>query len=128
VTGGATGTGPGRVQLSVATNTGPPRSGAVTIGNQRFTASQATGCRYSISPPGWFFVAAGAQGAIRVETTPGCAWIAVSSVDWMTITAGHAGTGAGEVWFAVAPNAAAERVGTLSIAGLAFRATQAAGN
>jgi hypothetical protein len=122
---GAAGTGPGSVHISISANTGPPRSGSVTIANQRFIASQASGCRFTISPPSWFLPVEGGRGAIRVDTTPGCGWTAVSSVDWMTITMGQAGTGIGEVWFAVAPNASGQRSGILTIGGIAFRATQA---
>jgi hypothetical protein len=51
VTSGGSGTGPGTVDYSVSANTGPERTGIMTIAGQTFTVTQAGGgCTYAIDP------------------------------------------------------------------------------
>jgi hypothetical protein len=117
---GLSGSGPGVVQISVSPNAGPERAGAVRIGGQRFVATQASACVYSIEPAAWTFSSTGGPGAITVNTAPACPWTAASQAEWMIITAGASGVGPGVVWFTVAPNLADARSGTLTIAGQTF--------
>ena len=49
VTSGASGTGNGTVDFSVATNTGPQRNGTVTIAGQTYTVTQAAGTAGSLA-------------------------------------------------------------------------------
>jgi hypothetical protein len=54
-----------------------------------------------------------------------CSWSAVSSANWITVTAGSAGTGSGTVAYTVLPNPGGARSGSLTIAGQPFTVLQA---
>jgi len=124
ITSARSGSGPGSVQVSAATNTGPERTAGVRVGNQRFVATQLTGCSYSIKPTSWGFPAAGAADWVWVTATPGCFWVATSQANWLSVTTGAAGYGSAITYFVVAPNYGPPRQGTLTIAGLVFTAVQ----
>jgi len=124
ITSSRTGSGSAAVQISVAANPGPQRTATVQIGNQRFVATQLTGCTYSINPTGWGFPAAGAADWVWVTATPGCFWAATSQANWLSITTGAAGYGSAITYFVVAPNYGPPRQGTITIAGLVFTAVQ----
>jgi uncharacterized protein (TIGR03437 family) len=129
ITGGASGSGNGAVNFSVAANTGTAaRSGTLTIAGQTFTVTQeGVPCTFTIAPASQNFTASGGTGSVAVTTTNGCAWTAASNAPWVSLTAGAAGDGTGTVTFTVAANPAqTERSGTLSVAGQAFTVTQAA--
>ncbi len=83
-------------------------------------------CAYSISPTSQSFPLSGGTGSVAVTAPNGCAWLAVSSDDWLTVTSGSSGVGSATVNYSVAANTGASRGGTLSIAGQTFTATQAA--
>ena len=123
------GTGTGTVQLSIAGNTGPSRSGTVTAGGQTFTVAQGGGCTFAITPASESVAAAGASGNVAVNAPAGCAWTAAANADWLSITAPvpAAGSGPGNVTYAAAPNTGAQRTGTLTVAGQTFTVTQASG-
>jgi len=121
ITSGTSGTGNGMVNYSVASNNSNcvPRTGTMTIVGQTFTVTQSAGSgSYSIAPTG---VAYGSDssnsGSVSVVADNGCAWTAVSSVGWITITSGSSGTGSGTVNYSVATNPGAVRTGTITIAG-----------
>jgi hypothetical protein len=126
LTGGQSGTGPGVVQIEVSPNAGPPRSGGVKVGSQRFVATQSAGCTYVITPPTSTFSSLGGAGTITVTTEPACSWTATSQADWMTITGGASGVGPGIVSFIVTPNLFEAREGTMTIAGQTFVGQQVA--
>jgi hypothetical protein len=120
-----TGSGPGSVQITATANPGPERTANLRVANQRFVATQLTGCAYSIKPTGWGFPAAGAADWVWVTATPSnCFWIATSQASWLSITTGGAGYGSAITYFVVAPNYGPPRQGTLTIAGLVFTAVQ----
>jgi hypothetical protein len=121
---GASGAGPGQVQLTIAPNTGPARTGSITIAGQALSVSQANGCTYAISPLEQNVPGAGGSGAVSVATGAGCTWAARSAADWITLSS-TSGTGAGQAAFTVAANASPPRSGTLTIAGQTFTVTQA---
>ena len=129
ITSGATGNGNGSVTFTVAPNTGPQRTGTLTIAGQTFTVMQAAAaCAYMIAPPSQSIGAAGGAGTtVTVTTMAGCAWTAVSNTNspaWLTITSGAMGNGNGSVTFTVAPNTGPQRTGTLTIAGQTFTVMQ----
>ena len=63
----------------------------------------------------------GGVGRVNVTTTDECAWSAVSTVEWITVTNGDSGTGAGVVSYDVKVNATGrQRSGTINIAGISF--------
>ncbi len=79
----------------------------------------------SINPTSQNFGAAGSSGIVNVSSTGSCAWTAASNASWLTVTSGSSGAGSGTVGFNVAANTgAAQRTGTLTIAGRTFTVTQ----
>ena len=123
------GSGTGTVQLSIAANTGPSRSGTVTAGGQTFTVTQGAGCTFTITPGNENVAAGGGNGNIAINGPAGCAWTATANADWLSITAPSppAGNGPGTLTYAAAPNGGAQRTGTLTVAGQTFTVTQASG-
>jgi hypothetical protein len=131
ITAGATGTGNGTVQYTVAPYTGlTPRSGTVTIGGQTFTVTQAAvlpppTCTYALSPTSFQFSPGRQQGTIQVTAGAGCSWTATSSATWLTFTSGTSGTGNGSVAIEAAPNnSGAARSATVTIGGQTVTVTQ----
>ncbi|MBA2731583.1 MAG: DUF4214 domain-containing protein, partial [Acidobacteria bacterium] len=126
INAGASGTGNGTVTYTVAANTGPARTGTLTIAGQTFTVTQASGCTYSITPTAQNFSASGGANSITVTAGGGCGWTAVSnSPSFITITSGASGTGNGTVSYTVAANSStSSRSGTITIAGQTFTVMQ----
>jgi hypothetical protein len=121
VTAGASGTGNGSVGYSVDANSGPVRTGTVTIAEQTFTVNQESGCTYALAPAGSMVAGGGGSGSLTVTTQAGCTWSAsVETVaqGWLSITAGSPGTGSGTVDYAAAVNSVAcTRQGSIEVAG-----------
>jgi hypothetical protein len=129
VTGGASGTGNGTVNMTIAANpAAAQRTGTVTIAGRTFTVTQqGTTCTYTINPASRTSVAAGESTSVSVTSTSACAWTAASGAAWITVTGGASGTGNGTVNMTIAANpAAAQRTGTVTIAGRTFTVTQQA--
>jgi hypothetical protein len=127
ITAGTSGSGSGSVAFTVAANTGPARSGTLTIAGETYTVSQAAGCAFSISPTSQSVGAGGGPGAaIAVTTAAGCSWTSSSNASWITVTSGGSGSGNGSVAFTVSANPGAARSGTITIAGQTFTVSQAA--
>jgi hypothetical protein len=128
ITSGASGTGNGTVQYSVAANDGPQRSASLLIGGQPYSIVQSGGCTYSLSSSGQSVPAAGANGSFTI--TPGnsqCAWNAVSDVPWVAVTQPSSGTGTGSILYSVAANPGDTRIGHISAGGQTYTITQANG-
>ena len=126
ISGAASGAGNGTVQLAIAANSGPARSGTATIAAKIVTVSQEGGCAFSISPSSVNMPQPGGTGTVTVTTADGCAWTATSSATWIGVTSGASGTGAGPVQFSVEANATgAARSGTITIGGQVFTVNQA---
>jgi hypothetical protein len=128
ITAGATGSGNGTVQYTVAANTGAAgRTGTLTVATQQVTITQAgtaPACTYNATPPSAFYPVTGGAGTIAVTTSAGCAWTATSQAAWITITGGGTGTGNGTVQYAVAPNSGAGRSSTIIVGGRTVAITQ----
>jgi Putative binding domain, N-terminal/Viral BACON domain len=124
ITAGASGTGNGTVNFTVASTSGPGRSGTLTIAGRTFTVNQGQGCTYSISPAGQTIPAAGGSGSFVVNTSQACAWTATAGATWISITSGTSGNGPGNVQFTAAANAATGRTGTITAGGQVFTVTQ----
>jgi hypothetical protein len=128
VTSGASGASSGTVAYSVAAYTGTTsRTGTLTIGGRSFTLTQtAQTCSYSISPTTRVHAVGAGAGTVSLATTSGCAWTSASNASWLTVTSGTSGSGSATVGYSVAANTgAATRIGTLTIGGQTFTATQA---
>jgi len=127
ITSGASGSGTGTVNYSVASNPGTTsRTGTMTIAGKTFSVTQpATSCVFTISPTSQMFPTGGGNGTVTVTTSAGCNWTASSSAAWVTISGGATGTGSGTVGFNVAANTSAlSRAATLTIAGKSFTVTE----
>ena len=120
------GTGNGTVNFSVAANTGPARTGTLTVAGQTHTVNQANGCTFSINPTSRNFNKnAVASSNVTVTAGAGCTWTAVANDSWITIVSGASGSGNGTVTFSLlANNGSTDRVGTITIAGQTFTINQ----
>jgi len=133
-------TGSGAATFSIAASAAA-RAGSVVVAGQTIAVSQTAspgpappptpppspGCSYSLSAASASLPGEGGAGSVGVNALSGCAWTAVSNVNWVTITAGAAGNGSGNVGFSVAAQSGGSRSGTLTIAGQTFTITQSAG-
>src|SRR5688572_4425029 len=98
INSGASGSGNGTVNYSVAANTtGVQRTGSMTIAGINFVVTQEGVCTAGISPTSAPFTSVGGGGAISVSGTVFCTWTAVSNASWITVTSGASGTGLGTV-------------------------------
>jgi hypothetical protein len=127
LTAGATGSGPGVVALQVAATDGPARTGTVTVAGRVVTVTQSPGCSITVDPLTYAAPVAASTSATTVRAAPGCGWTAVTSSDWIVITAGQSGNGTGEVRFNVAGNTGPSRVGTIRIGDQTMTVNQASG-
>ena len=109
----------------MAVNTGPARSGTVTIGGESFTVNQASGCSWALDPTSVSVGTGGGSGGVNVTAGAGCGWTAVSNDGWITVTGGASGSGNGTVGYTVAANAGQARSGTIAIADQTFSIDQA---
>ena len=114
----ASGSGNGKVQVTVAANTGGARTGTATIATRTLTVTQAgLTCSYSVKPADFRISADDRVLTFEVRTSSGCGWTATSTVAWIAVTSGT-GVGDGEVTIAVARNTGgAERTGTVNVGG-----------
>jgi hypothetical protein len=105
------------VSYSAAANTGPARSGTITIGGQTFTINQANGCTYTLNPTGAGYPYYGGSGGFTVTTGSSCSWTATSSdTSWLAVTGGSSGSGNGTVTYSVAGNSGSTTLsGTISV-------------
>jgi hypothetical protein len=129
ITAGASGSGNGAVQYTVAANTGSAgRTGTLSVATQTVTITQAgtaPACTYNATPPSAFYPVTGGTGTIAVASQAGCAWTATTPDSWITITAGGTGSGNGTVQYAVAPNVGAERNSSITVGGRIVAISQA---
>jgi hypothetical protein len=127
ITSGANGSGNGSVAFSVTANTGPSRTGTMTIAGETFTVVQASGCSVALNPTSDSAPSTGgSRGPITVTASNGCTWTATTTASWITIGAGASGSGNGTVAYAVAANPGAARSGAITVGGQTFTVTQAA--
>ena len=119
--------GGGGITYSVAPNSGPARTGSITVAGQRFTINQVTSsCSYTVSPTEKYFGSSGGSVNIDVQTTNGCAWNAASDSSWLSLGAGNnSGTGPGliTIW-ANANQTTTTRIGHVTVAGQVVTVTQ----
>lgn len=124
LTAGTAGNGSGTVNYTANANTGPARTGTLSIAGQSFTVTQDSGCTFSLNPTAANFPVGGGDGDVQISTVAGCAWTAVSNAPWLSINNGVSGNGTGTVNYTVAANPGAARTGSLTIAGQAFTIAQ----
>jgi hypothetical protein len=123
ITSGASGTGNGTVNFSVAANTGGALTSNITIGDQSGGSSiyavnqpSAFSCTFTISPSTVNISANGAANSFTV--TPSyqtCQWNAASSDSTvLTLPNSSSGTGSGSVYYVVGQNTGAPRTLTIT--------------
>ena len=127
ISSGSSGSGNGTVQIAVAANPDAERRGTVTIAGQTYTVVQGNGCAFSISPTSHTVPATGGAASFTVNTSLSCAWTAIASAGWISVTSGASGNGPGTVQFTAAPNSGAARSGTISAGGQTFTVSQESG-
>ena len=110
------------IQINPATD----RTVVFTYGRGAFALTSP--CTYSLDVATSTFSPAGGSATVNVTAPASCAWNAFSSDGFVTVTGGSSGTGNGTVTYAVATNRGSTRTGMLTIAGLPFTITQAAGH
>ena len=99
---------------------------ALTVANFRASAQAGTpSCTYALAPAAASVAATAGSGSIGITTQAGCAWNPASNAAWLT--PGSSASGSGTLTYSVAANTGAARSGTVTIGGVAFTVTQAAG-
>ena len=118
-----TGAGAATVRINAAPNTGPPRTGNITLGGVSVVLRQdgpsttpPPTCSYQIAPGRQATPAAGESFTLSVTAPAGCTWMARSEMAWVTVMEGGAGIGSGAVRLQVQPNNSAARSGTVRLA------------
>lgn len=126
LTSANSGTGSAVVTFEARENlSSSPRSGTLAIGDAVFTVVQngleSRECEYSLSPVSASYSSGGGVGNINITTGAGCAWSAISNVNWITITSTSSGAGSGGVNYTVANNSTQSgRKGKITINGHTF--------
>lgn len=123
----SSGSSNGTVIYSVQANTGPERTGYITVGGRRFTIAQASGCAYKLDRTMEKVGAPGGSYGFRVMSSDSaCGWTPTSNnISWISTAGG--GTGDGTASFTVSANAGPARSGSLSIGGQSITVDQASG-
>lgn len=125
ISSGSPGLGSGTVVVNVSANTGAQRVGQLTIAGKDFYVTQDGPCTASVNPPGQNFAAGGGLGSFEFISGGGCAWTAMSTANWITLTTASSGSGPTVVDFSIAPNTTnAQRGGAIIIGGQFFAVTQ----
>jgi hypothetical protein len=120
------GNGSAQIALSAAANLGPSRRATLAIAGRTAGVSQPSACTYSFMPASHKFDAAGGNGNVLVFASGPCTWTAVSTVDWIRITAGSPSTGGNLLQFKAAPNTGPARTGIIKVAEQDYVVTESA--
>ena len=130
--GAGSGTGSASTTVVVAGNSGAARS--TTIGfttGQSITINQAAGgCSYGFSPNTGSVSSSGGSSSANLSTSTGCAWNALSSEPWLTLS-NSSGSGGASISFTATGNpSTTARTALITVSSASFMVTQsgAAGN
>ncbi len=126
LTAGSGGSGPAALAYTYAANSGPSRTGTLTIGGIAFSVTQASGCTYALGATTTSVASGGGSGSVALTTSSACTWTASSSASWLSVTSPTSGTGSVAVAYSVAVNTGAARSANLTIGGRTFLVSQAA--
>ena len=125
------GSGSGTLTFTAQANTsGSPRIGLIHVGGQTFTvlqegAASGSDCPLTVRPTAQTFVAGGGTGSIALTVEERCAWLAVPSASWITITSSSVGTGSATVTYSVSANTSGRaRKGTITFGTTVFTIKQ----
>jgi hypothetical protein len=118
VTSASSGIGPGSVVYAVRPNAGAEaRTTTLAVEDQRHTVTQSGRpvpvCTFELDPRSTTVGKDAVDGAFTVSASSGCAWTAVSSAPWLTVTGSASAAGPGRVSYTIArnPNFAARDAG-----------------
>jgi subtilisin-like proprotein convertase family protein len=119
INSGASGTGGGAINFSVAPNMSGAREGFIEITNgvisRTFQVQQPSGCPFSLNQTVLNFGSPGGAGNVSVTAGAVCSWQASSNVSWIQVTSAQQ-TGDGTAAFTVLPNPTANaRSATVTI-------------
>jgi hypothetical protein len=130
ITGGASGTGNGAVNVSLTANPSEAvRTGTLTIAGQAVSVvEEGLGrCAIEISPRSASVGKDSGSGSFAVTAASQCQWTATSSAAWLAVTSGSPGTGNGTVAYSVERNRDVNpRTATITVGGGTFTVNQAA--
>ena len=128
----ATNFGSGTVLYRLASNSGPGRTGYISIDGQVFTVGQAgtsnvpPACTFALSPSNATHSANSSTGFVEVATSSNCFWTAFTTNSWIRVVSGSTNVGSGLVIYLVdANNSAFSRTGLIRIDGRNFFVLQA---
>jgi len=119
--------GNGGVTYSVAPNSGPARTGTLTVAGQTVTIEQVTTeCTYTVTPTSQSFGSAGGSGNATITTLNGCPWTVTTDSSWIELGVGDdGGSGSATVTYWVNGNeTTSSRTGTVTAAGHVITITQ----
>jgi hypothetical protein len=127
ITSAREGQGDGSVVYRIEGNGDPlTRRGAVAVGDARVELAQdAAPCRYQLATSTDPVPGDGGERGIDVRTHGACAWTAVSSAPWLTVSP-PSGRGDANVRVRLLPNDGATRTGEVTVAGERVHLTQLA--
>jgi hypothetical protein len=85
-------------------------------------------CTYSLATNSQAMGPAASSYSFVINAGTGCSWVNYSNASWLTIPSGASGSGMATITFAAAANTSnSPQVGTLTVAGITYTVTQAAG-
>ena len=116
------------VTLSATANSGPARSGTVTVGAASVQITQENGCPGSPGgvPGGLDFVSSGESKTVTLTEDSGCPYSAATDAAWITVEPASA-AGNGTVTISVTAHTGPQRMGTVTIGAASVQITQANG-
>jgi subtilisin family serine protease len=125
ISGQSSGKGPGTINLSVASNSGPLRTATVSVAGTAITVTQSDGfCNFGLSPASVSLPAAGGTFTVSVSGCANVPWAVANSLSWVIPAEPASGVGDGTVSFTVARNTGGARSGTFTIADCTFEIRQ----
>jgi hypothetical protein len=115
ITGNSSGTGPGSVTYSVASNSSnQSRSATLNIAGDTFTVNQSA-CEYTLSPAAISMSQTGGNTFALVRAGNGCGWSATADSSWVSFPNGSSGSGQGWLTLRASANAGEARTGIVSV-------------
>ena len=117
--------GGGTVEVSVTANSGPARSGTVTIGDASVAITQADGCSAAGSTASLSFGNGSGKKSATAGGSSACTFAVSDDRAWITVSASSV-AGGGSVRVLVTANSGAERTGAVTIGTSRVAVTQTA--
>jgi sugar lactone lactonase YvrE len=121
------GTAGGVVSFSYPANSGPARSGRITLLGQTISVTQSSPSTYALNTATAFEAPAAGGDSVILAVTPNIGtWTAATTASWLHFSGpNQGGTGSATVAFTFEANTGATRTGTATIGGQTLTVTQA---